>query len=279
MFILKTVHDIVRIPASLLSIPTLDAVHSEIDQKYPNRVLENIGLVIGRYGDCTHVGNGICVAGDGGSHHKCSFRLIIFRPFVEEVVVGMVASSAPEGIMVSIGFFSDIFIPAYWMLNPSRYEESTGLWVWTPQYDDDDDKNNDNEGEKDDSGRSPANDKSETPHETASETMSADDESGYEMYVGAEIRFKVKSINFTQITNTAKGLQATMTTTSHLPPSSSSRGDSSANESKRPVRQRSSSVGIDDSRDLPPAMHIIGSICEDGLGLVSWWKNNEDQGD
>jgi hypothetical protein len=42
----------------------------------------------------------------------------------------------------------------------------------------------------------------------------------------------------------------------------------------RPVRKRSSSVDLSDS-NIPPCMHITASICEDGLGLVSWWANQE----
>ena len=72
---------------------------------------------------------------------------------------------------------------------------------------------------------------------------------------------------------------------SHMPPSSSSSGRPShlPNNLSRPVRQRSSSVGIDESEDLPSSMHIVGSICEDGLGLTEWWKNEgaeeEEDGD
>lgn len=133
----------------------LKAIHREIDTKYPNRILMDTGLVISRYGDCLHVDHGVCVPSDGGSHHECSFRLIVFRPFVEEVVLGKLLKSTPEGVQVSLGFFSDIFIPAYWMLNPSRYEKKSGLWVWTPQYDD----------EEEMGGESGVNDEAENHYE------------------------------------------------------------------------------------------------------------------
>lgn len=280
MFTLETVQDVIRIPPHLLATPTLQgkiaertvlplspyclfvlhfgkAIHREIDTKYPNRILMDTGLVIARYGDCLRVDHGVCIPGEGGAHHECSFCLIVFRPFVEEVVLGKVLKSTPEGVQVSLGFFSDIFIPAYWMLNPSRYEEKSGLWVWTPQYDDEEEERGDTNGD-------------------------GESENHYEMYLGAEIRFKVKSINFAQITNTAKGKMATMTTTSHMPLSSSSgKPPDLSSDTSRPVRQRSSSVGIDESEDLPASMHIVGSICEDGLGLTEWWKNDggEEEGD
>jgi len=75
MFILATVVDTIRIPPNMLSIPTLTAVHSEMDRRYPNRVLMDIGLVVCRYGDCLRIGDGICVNGDGGAHHECLVKL------------------------------------------------------------------------------------------------------------------------------------------------------------------------------------------------------------
>ena len=105
----------------------------------------DLGLVVCRYGDCLKITNGSCVPGDGGSHHECLFRLVVFRPFVEEVCVGKIVKSSPDGIQVSIGFYEDIFIPAYWMLRPSQYEETSGLWVWTPKFDDDEEEDEEND--------------------------------------------------------------------------------------------------------------------------------------
>lgn len=259
MFVIATVLDVIRIPPALLSSPTVQAIHSEIDQRYPNRVLLDVGLVISRYGDCLQVGHGVCVAGDGGAHHECEFRLIVFRPFVNEVCVGKIVRSSAQGIQVSTGFFDEIFIPAYWMLQPSLFEESAGLWVWSPEYENEEEAGGPNR---------------------------------YVMEDGADVRFKVKSINFTQITKTAKGLQATTTTMAHQaanhggpplgapavpdePPRSSEVADSSL-----PMgRQRSSSIGLDATKSLPAAMLIVASICEDGLGLTSWWTSADGEQD
>lgn len=259
MFVISTCADTIRIMPHMFHQSTQSCVHHEIDKKYPNRVIMDVGLVICRYGAVTQIGDGVCVPGDGAAHHEVIFRLIVFRPFVEEVLVGHITSCNEEGIMVQLGgFFYDIFIPAYWMLRPTEFDRSKGLWVWMPQYEPD-----------------------EPPER-------------YEMDIGAEIRFKVKGINFTQITNTAKGVQATMssTTSRHLPTGattdhhrptdydvSSASVDltGSKNENDyRPVRKRSSSF---DTTDIshPACMTITGSICEDGLGLVSWWANGDDQ--
>jgi len=79
MFVLTTITDTVRIPPSMFAQPTLEAIEKEIDTKYPNRVIYDVGLVICRHGNTLEVGEGICVAGDGGAHHEVSrvVRLIL----------------------------------------------------------------------------------------------------------------------------------------------------------------------------------------------------------
>ncbi len=262
MFVITTVAETICIPPSIFYQPTMTSVHDEIDKKYPNRVIMDLGLVICRYGDVLQIGDGVCVPGDGSAHHEVVFRLVVFRPFVEEVCVGTIQSCNEEGIYVSLGeFFYDVFIPAYWMLRPSTYDEKRGLWIWTPDYSDDEGDGDEEEG-KDSSNK-------------------------LVMEIGSEIRFKVKGINFTQVTNTAKGMQATTTsTTARLPRFLSSSSNVGAGESgidgddvmdSGPVRKRSSSVDLSDSVKIPASMHITASICEDGLGLTSWWSNQDEE--
>jgi DNA-directed RNA polymerase III subunit RPC8 len=295
MFVVTTIVDTIRIPPHNLSLPTLHALHNEIDLKYPNRVLMDVGLVICRYGGCLKITNGSCVPGDGGAHHECLFRLVIFRPFVEEVLLGRIAKSSPEGIQVKLGdFFQDIHIPAYWMLRPSKFDEKTKLWVWIPDYDNSSDNEDDDNDEPEKKKQKGENAQDEDPGD-GPDNNADDAPQRYEMDHNAEIRFKVKSIHFTQVTNTAKGVQATTTTTAHshsFPKSSSSGGggggeqggggedeEDASGSAPRPVslRKRSTSVDLSDNHTRPASMHIVASICEDGLGLTSWWSNNDDE--
>ena len=302
MFIVHTVHETILIQPSNLALSTAQAIHNEIDERYPNRILMDVGLVIARYGDTLqHVSHGVCVAGQGGAHHFCSFRLIVFRPFVEEVCLGKIHRSTEEGIYVTLGFFGDIFIPAYYMLRPSVHEKSSGLWVWTPEYGDDDDDDDDDDDGEDKKNQQKDKDgcvTKESETNDPGEEQEKQNENRYEMEIGSEIRFKVKSVHFARITNSAKGRQAFMSTTDK--PSAamgSTRGSSSGGDAANtatttpthstpegtlaqqlPVRKRSSSVGLDEDTEFPPAMHIIASICEDGLGLTSWWGGGGDEG-
>ena len=311
MFVVVSIVDTIRIQPSQLRLPTLVALQNEIDSKYPNKVLMDVGLVVARYGNILKITNGSCVPGDGGTHHECLFRLVVFRPFVEEVCVGTIVKSTAEGVQVSLGFFQNIFIPAYWMLRPSNYDQKNGLWVWTPDYGDDEEGDENGNNKKIDREKKGENrrtngkhdvvkieddeEESELSSKAAAEVPSSnnvikkdkdgdededeDEEEGgrWEMEIGAQIRFKVKSIQFTQVTNTAKGVQATTITTehSHDIPTTAEKEEGQA-EKPQMLRKRSLSVDLSDTHSAPSAMQIIASICEDGLGLTSWWISGED---
>eukprot|EP00978_Attheya_sp_CCMP212_P013589 scaffold34129_cov51-Attheya_sp.AAC.1 len=99
------------------------------------------------------------------------------------------------------------------------------------------------------------------------------------MEIGSEIRFKVKAIHFTRVTNTAKGVQATTTTTAQSAPQSDRARALSVGsaDGEQSVRKRSSSFDLSDSQKFPASMQIVASICEDGLGLTSWWASQNEE--
>ena len=274
------------------------------------------------------VGPGACVAGTAASHVRTTFSLVVFRPFLEEVCVGTIIASNAQGVQVALGgFFDQIYIPAYWMLRPSSYEVDTGLWVWTPAYDDDEDEEHPvvqevvseqetveeevqektnkkgKNGRKDKEspaktkgakkGTSTATDNIKTEQQPVETPTQTAESARYEMEIGSVIRFKVKSIQFARVTQTAKGRQATFSTTMNpdadiMASANATSGVATAAGGSNPnpnmsssstsmVRRRSSSVGLDEHQKAPPPMKIMASICEDGLGLVSWWDSGEDE--
>jgi hypothetical protein len=90
------------------------------------------------------------------------------------------------------------------------------------------------------------------------------------MLILYQIRFRVKTLNFTNVKSTVKGIQTMITSETHVVSSdSNNNGGVGANAGDSLRRTRSSSITKED--DQAP-MEIIGSINEDGLGLVSWWS-------
>jgi DNA-directed RNA polymerase III subunit RPC8 len=55
--------------------------------------------------------------------------LILFS-YHYQILVGRIASSNKDGILVSLDFFDDVFIPSYLLQAPSEFNSATSLWLW-----------------------------------------------------------------------------------------------------------------------------------------------------
>lgn len=65
---------------------------------------------------------------------RAQFTLIVFRPFIGEVLTGTIAKSSPEGIWLTVGFFEDIFVPPHCMQDGTEWDEDTRMWVWKSEH-------------------------------------------------------------------------------------------------------------------------------------------------
>jgi len=84
-------------------------------------VYKDVGLCITLH-DITKIEESYIFPGDGASHTKVTFRFIVFRPWMEEILIGKIRSCSPEGvhgnhmiqffiIYVNIYFLHLIWIP------------------------------------------------------------------------------------------------------------------------------------------------------------------------
>lgn len=133
MFILSTFQDTIRVPASQLGKPIEDELTDILNARLANKVVHNVGLVI-CLKDIVDVGESYLHDGDGAIFTKCTFRMIVFRPQVGEVICGTLRSSSREGLKVSLDFFDSIVIPPKLLNETSRFDESDQSWTW--YYDD-----------------------------------------------------------------------------------------------------------------------------------------------
>jgi DNA-directed RNA polymerase III subunit RPC8 len=101
----------------------------QIELKYCNKIILNVGLGVAFY-DFVNIGDPYLYPGAGSAIQVVRFRLIVFRPFVGEVMSGKVIQSTKEGLRISLEFFDDIFIPSSQLQNPSIYNPDTSLWTW-----------------------------------------------------------------------------------------------------------------------------------------------------
>lgn len=67
---------------------------------------------------------------EGCCHQQITFRLVVFKPFVGEVLIGKLIESMEQGIKLSVKFFDDIFVPSYLLPKPSQFDPTTSTWIW-----------------------------------------------------------------------------------------------------------------------------------------------------
>lgn len=88
-----------------------------------------MGLCIALH-DIIKLEESFIIPGDGASHTRVKFRYIVFRPFIEEILLGKIRSCSQEGVHVTLGFFDDILIPPTALQHPSKFNETEQAWVW-----------------------------------------------------------------------------------------------------------------------------------------------------
>lgn len=129
MFTLVKLADTIELDPATFGMSHQQALHQEINAKYANKVLNDVGLCIALY-DVQTSSDGLLRPGDGSIYIKCEFRLIVFKPFVGEVLVGWISSCTEEGLNVRMEFFDNVFIPKTMLFEGTQFIIKEQAWVW-----------------------------------------------------------------------------------------------------------------------------------------------------
>ncbi|KAG5593843.1 hypothetical protein AABB24_032381 [Solanum stoloniferum] len=134
MFYLSEIEHKLRLPPHLLNLPLNEAIKGELEGLFVDKVIANLGLIISIY-DIRSIDDGFIYPSEGASTYTVKFRLVVFRPFVGEVITAKLKESKAEGLRLSLGFFDDIYVPAPLLPDPSRSEpdpenKNQVRWIW-----------------------------------------------------------------------------------------------------------------------------------------------------
>lgn len=135
MFQLSKLEHTLRLKPDLLSLPINEAVKGELEALFVDKVIENLGLGISVY-DIESITGGFIFANEGAPTYTVKFRLIVFQPFIGEIISATLKESNADGLRLSVGFFDDIYIPKLLMPDPSRAEPDSEnknqvKWIWS----------------------------------------------------------------------------------------------------------------------------------------------------
>ena len=131
-FNLSRLSDTVQIQPRDFGKDLLEAITAALNEKYPNRVVPQLGLCIALY-DIVAVGEAQIHPGSAAHHTHVEFRLVVFRPFVGEVLEGTIIGCDEAGLRVSMGFFDNIHVPRHligFAQGAVRWSPDERLWFW-----------------------------------------------------------------------------------------------------------------------------------------------------
>nr|MBA4404942.1 DNA-directed RNA polymerase [Nanoarchaeum sp.] len=102
MFYELTVQDHVRVPPNKFGENVEESVIKSLNQTFEGYVSEELGFVVG-ISSVDNIGEGVIIPGDGAAYYETTFKLYVFRPEMQEVVLGKISDITDFGAFIDMG--------------------------------------------------------------------------------------------------------------------------------------------------------------------------------
>jgi len=102
MFYLTEVEDYVRVEPKLFGLPTAEAVDKQLRETYADFFSKELGRVVAVV-EVLEVGDGILIPGDGAAYYKSVFKIVVWKPEIQELVYGKIAEITNFGAFIDMG--------------------------------------------------------------------------------------------------------------------------------------------------------------------------------
>ena len=102
MFYLTEIEDYVRVEPKLFGIPTKEAVEKQLDEIYADYYDKEIGKAVSVV-EVVGVGDGVIIPGDGAAYYNSSFKLLTWKPEINELVFGAISEITNFGAFMNLG--------------------------------------------------------------------------------------------------------------------------------------------------------------------------------
>jgi DNA-directed RNA polymerase subunit E' len=102
MFYLVEVEDYVRVAPKLFGLKTADAVKEQLKEEYADLQDRELGTVVDVL-EVIEVEDGILIPEDGAAYYKSRFKVIAFKPELQELVYGQIEEITNFGAFISMG--------------------------------------------------------------------------------------------------------------------------------------------------------------------------------
>lgn len=102
MFYLAEIEDYVRVEPRLFGLSTKDAVEQQLKETFKGFINKELGVAVSVV-EVLNVGEGIIIPGDGAAYYNSQFKLLIWKPEMQELVFGNVAEITNFGAFMDLG--------------------------------------------------------------------------------------------------------------------------------------------------------------------------------
>jgi len=102
MFYIAEVEDYVRVDPKLFGKPTEEAVEEQLHETYNNYYGKDMGYVV-EVVEVLKVGEGVIIPGDGAAYYNSTFKLLIWKPELQEMVYGVISEITDFGAFIDMG--------------------------------------------------------------------------------------------------------------------------------------------------------------------------------
>ena len=102
MFYLTEIEDYVRVAPKLFGLPTAEAIDKQLSETYSEYYDKEIGQVVAVL-EVLDIGEGVIIPGDGAAYYSSKFKLLTWRPELQELVHGVISEITNFGAFIDMG--------------------------------------------------------------------------------------------------------------------------------------------------------------------------------
>jgi len=102
MFYLTEVEDYVRVAPKLFGLPTTEAVEKQLKETYSDYYDKEVGRVVSVV-NIIEIGEGVIIPGDGAAYYNSKFKVLAWKPELQELVFGTIAEITTFGAFIDMG--------------------------------------------------------------------------------------------------------------------------------------------------------------------------------
>ena len=102
MFYLTEVEDYIRVAPKLFGLPTSEAIDKQLRETYTDYYDKELGHVVVII-EVLEVGEGVIIPGDGAAYYISRFKLLVWKPELQELVYGKISEITNFGAFIDMG--------------------------------------------------------------------------------------------------------------------------------------------------------------------------------